>query len=241
MLSVNKMLYNPNNIYNFINTSVDWMVDNIPDMKASKEYWLFYFIKDDYFANLSSLYNANIDLDFLGFPVIRKNTRHAIESFLDLYNLCMDQDYLQVLKYCAHQQKNAGKYSDYLYRGQFSIQSKCNIAKKMYDRDFQSLVDLSQKSNEYIHPNVFVDVISVNEKDKKKDILKELLHTNIFLLTQAYRLLLKKFNQNMQPHLSCCVNGICLQCYQMLYNNLSNLIDTQLLIEICPTPYMFQK
>lgn len=233
MLSVNNVLYEPNNIYNFINTSVNLMINNIPGLTARKEYWLFYFIKDDFRANVSSLYNVDVDTDFLGFPVIKKNTRHAVESFLDLYNLCSDQDYMDVLKYCSYESKCAGKYSSYLHNGQFTIISKNKIAKEKYDGDFQFLVDIAQQSNAYIHPNVFVDVIPVNERNKKENILKKLLNTNIFLLDQAYKLLLKQCNQNMQPYIGClgCTNGQCFQCYQKAYYNLWNCIDTRLLIE----------
>jgi len=72
MLSVNKELYEPRNIYNFIDVSVNLLLNRIPGLTTRKEYWLFYFVKDDFFANWSSLCNANIDQDFLGFPLIRK-------------------------------------------------------------------------------------------------------------------------------------------------------------------------
>lgn len=240
MLIVNKMLYQSCNLYNYIEASINRLVNNNLDLTVSKEYWLFYFIKDDFRANFSSLYGTNIDLDFLGFPVIQKNTRHAIESFLDLFNLCNDQDYMEVLKHCAHEQKSTGKYSAYLYKEQFSIQSKCKIAKEKYGADFQFLVDLSKKSNAYIHPNVFVDVISVSEKDKKESILKELLSTNTYLFDYAYRLILKRFNQDLHPYLGCCTKTQCIQCYRTEYEKILTYIDTQLLIEIPQSPYTFQ-
>lgn len=245
MLYVNAKLYEPKNIYNFIEASITLIINSIPNLTSQKEYWLFYFIKDDFWANWSSLCNANIEQDFLGFPLLRKNTRHAVEAFLDLYNLCMDSEYMTVLKYCARQHKNSGKYTEYLFHNQFSIQSKCKIAIDMYSGErqfFEELVNISRKSNEYIHPNVFVDVISVNEQERKEQILKEMLNANFLLLTNAYKLILQRFYHSVQPQLSCLscyVNGLCDQCYQMLCNNFNSIINDELLINTNWTPITF--
>lgn len=231
MLSVNKILFDTRNIYNFIDVSIKILVNSVPDLTKTKEYWLFYYIKDDFFANLNSLYNANIDQDFFGFPLIRRNTRHAIESFLDLYNLCEDEKYMIVLEYCAKRHKNAGKYTNYLFKGQFSIQSKCNIALS-YGGDFKYLIDISRAGNDYVHPNVFVDVIPLNEIDKKKEILNELLNTNLYLLIASYDLILKKYNNNEQPYLRCCMYNSCRECYRNAQNIFQYCINNQLLIDI---------
>ena len=98
MLCVNKYLYNYNSIYNFINNSVNLMINDNPNLTSKKEYWLFYFIKEDFYSSLYSIYNVDIDMDFFGFSLIKKNTRHAVEAFLDLYNLCLDPEYLVVLE-----------------------------------------------------------------------------------------------------------------------------------------------
>jgi hypothetical protein len=239
MLSVNNGLFDTRNIYNFVDASINILVNSIPTLTTTKEYWLFYYIKDDFFANWKSLYNANIDQDFLGFPLIKKNTRHAIESFLDLYNLCKDEEYIIVLEYCAKKNNNAGKYSSHLFNGQFSIQSKCNIA-KTYGGDFQYLLNISRDSNDYVHPNVFVDVILLNERDKKEEILTNLLNINFYLLVSSYELILNKYNNNNQPFLGCCMNNICYQCYRNAQNAFKYCIDNQLLIDINPIPVAFR-
>lgn len=238
MLSVNNVLFDTRNIYNFIDVSINTLVNSIPTLTRSKEYWLFYYIKDDFFANLNSLYNANIDQDFFGFPLIKKNTRHAIESFLDLYNLCEDEEYMIVLEYCAKRHKNAGKYKNHLFKGQFSIQSKCNIAKE-HGMNFQCLIDTSRDSNDYVHPNVFVDVILLNERDKKKEILRNLLNTNLYLLVTSYKLILKKHNNNEHPYLGCCNNNFCCECYRKAQSTFKYCIDNQLLIDINTQPVEF--
>ena len=60
---------------------------------AAKEYWLYYYIKEDFVANFYALYNTDIDLDCFGFTVVQRNTRHAIEAYLDLVNLVEDPEY----------------------------------------------------------------------------------------------------------------------------------------------------
>lgn len=243
MLIVNPDLYaNPNrNIYSFIEASMNYLININPKLRETREFWLFYYIKEDYFSNLSSLFNANIDFDFLGFPFIRRNTRHAVEAFLDLYNLCMDENYIEVLSYCAGKQKQVKKYGKYRYKGQFTIQSKCNIAKSEHSMDFQRFVDISKESNAYVHPNTFMETISMYEKEKKQKILKELLNTNLDLFVRAYRLMLEKFNQNIQPHLGCCNMPNCHLCYSGEYNLFSSYINGQLLIEVSSQPNNFYR
>lgn len=239
MLSVNNKLFDNRNIYNFIDVSINILVTNFQGLTATKEYWLFYYIKNDFLSNWMSLYNANINQDFLGFPLIKIHTRHAIEAFLDLYNLYNDDDYKIVLEYCAKKRKNAGKYKNYLYKNMFTIKSKCEIAKK-YDENFERLISTSIDSNNYVHPNVFLDVIPQNDVDKKKSILSSLLNTNLYLLVRSYKLILKKFYNDMQPHLGCCIGGNCMQCYNNAYNVFYYCINNDLLYNINPTPILFQ-
>ena len=232
MLSVNNMLFDPKNIYNFIDASINKLLHNMPELRMEKEYWLFYYIKDDFFANWRSLQNVDINQDFLGFPLIKKNTRHAIEAFLDLNNLCHDKDYLIVLEYGSKLCQTPGKYQEYLYKGQFTIQSKNNIA-KAYGQDFQTYIEKASDSNRYVHPNVFLDIIQPNEIDKKRNILCDLLNTNTYLLTEAYKLILNKYNNNQHPYLGCsnCVYNQCDQCYQNAYNTFKYCINYDLLKE----------
>ena len=132
MLLLNQDLFVHNNILTFIDQSTNILIANNNQLAFEKEYWLYYYIKEDFISNLRSLYNKDIDLDTFGFSFIRRNTRHMIEAFLDLYNLCNNSNYMTVLKYCAHISKEVGRYSTYLYKGQFTIRSKCNIAKEHY-------------------------------------------------------------------------------------------------------------
>lgn len=244
MLCVNSILYENGNIEQFINDSVNCMIMNMPGLNMRKEYWLFYFIQEDFRTNLWSLYQINIDADIFGFPNIRKNTRHAIEAFLDLYNLCSDSDYIELLKFCSKQTSNIEKYEKYLYNEQFTIFSKCKIAREMYGKDFNFLIDISKKSNEFIHPNVFIDIIPIERRDEKQKILKELVCINCYLLSEAYLLLLKQFNNNKQPYIGCknCMgNGNCNGCYRYALDKFNGVADRQLLIEIYPQINYFNR
>ena len=238
MLSVNNLLFNRNSINYFIGDSINQLINEIPGIREKEEYWLFYFIREDFSANLFSLCGMDIDTDFLGFPVIRKNTRHAIEAFLDLYNLCRDQEYINVLKYCSNKKANGiGKYKNYIHNKQFTIYSKVKIAKEEYDQNFEFLIDIAKESNAFIHPNVYVDVIPVSERIKKIEILKRLLGINIYLLDNGYKLFLNKFHQSLQPYIGCpgCNrNGKCTLCYRQLYDNFVTCINTSLVMELKP-------
>lgn len=246
MLKVNSTLFEPANIYNFINTSITTLYGFIPSLTQSPEYLLFFFVKDDFSANWSWLQYADIDLDFMGFPLIRRNTRHAIESFLDLHNLCIDSNYMSVLKYCSKQDKNAGIYGKYLFDGQFTIQSKCNIAKNnisncpKYAQYLQKLVDEASECNKFTHPNIFLNIISTQDLNKKRHILCNLLNINIELLTNAYSLILKKFYQGVQPYLKCCPNMMCNQCYQDLITRFYSCVNNNLLINTTQTTFNFR-
>lgn len=243
MLIINNELFNQNNIYNFIEWSVNKLISISPGIKATKEYWLFYYIKDDFCNNLSSLCNRDISIDFLGFPQIKKNTRHAIEAFIDLNNLISDNEYITVLEYCSKQGKYSSKYNEYLYKGQFTIQSKFNIANELYGKNFnQDLMETCKGSNNYVHPNVFVKVIDQNDTETKKKILKELLNINLFLLKEAYSLMLKKFSNSNQPLLGCygCNNYNCYNCYSGAIHRFRYIIDNNLISEVYSNYYNFQ-
>ncbi len=240
MIVVNPKIFDPKNIYNFVDASVIHLITKCQLLTKEKEYWLFYFIKDDFWTSLSSLYNVNIEQDFLGFPSIKKNIRHTIEAFIDLYNLYNDKDYLIVLEYCSKMRKDAGKYEKYLYRNEFSIQSKCNIAKS-YGGNFQEYLDIARDSNNYIHPNVFLNVISSDNVDEKRKILSELLNSYLSLLTNSYELILKKYHNNEQPYLGCCERGNCCLCYKEEQKKFKYYIDNQLLMNIYPSMYSYNQ
>lgn len=105
MLCVNKKLYEERNIYSFIQASVLQLNRQNPYLIYKKEYRLFYYIAEDFCANMNFLSNYDITMDAFGFPVIKKNTRNAIEAFLDLYNLCCDDMYIDVLMYNAKKRR----------------------------------------------------------------------------------------------------------------------------------------
>ncbi len=250
MLTINsnfQQLLEKENIFSFINTSIQQISYNIPDLFQRKEYWLFYYIKDDFWANCASLYRMDIEQDFLGFPLIRKNTRHAIEAFFDFYNLCYDPDYMCVLEQCAGERKDGGKYSKYLYHGRYTIRVKSEIAKIEHGGEFEKYLDIYRQCNAYVHPNVFLDVISVTDIRKKEEILKKFLLTNLELLDISYRLFLYRFNQNMQPLLFACHNRApycdCNYCYKKLFNDFQCIVNdpvNPLLTLVNPAPINFQ-
>lgn len=244
---INKDLYNNKNIYNFIDTSINILLNNpqYNNIRVTEEYFLFYYIKSDFFSNWMSLYNFDIDLDFLGFPLIQKNTRHAIEAFLDLFNLYKDKEgYMKVLKYYGANKKDChlGKYKESLHNDGFTIQSKSNIAEKngMTKEDLEDFINTATVANYYIHPNIFIKIINQDERDEKEKILKNLLNINLKLLDYSYMIIKAKFFNGVQPELACpfcpyyqCKN--CENCYKDDLNLFLSIIDDYLLID-----YTFQ-
>ena len=105
MQFLNRDFYAPNNILNYINVSMQAVINQMPAILGTKEYLLYFYIKEDFNANLYALINTDIDLECLGFSVLQRNTRHAIEAYLDLVNLSHDQDYLSVLEHCDDRTK----------------------------------------------------------------------------------------------------------------------------------------
>lgn len=238
---LNPKLYHPSNIYNFIDASVNLLLLNNPRVKSQKEYWLFYYIKEDFFVNWMSLQNYNIEMDVLGFAYIKRNTRHIIEAFLDLFNLSNDADYIEVLKYCAKERDyNIDKYRNYLYKNQFTIQAKINIA-KCYGGEFQKFIDVTNDCNSYVHPNVFIDLAAMNSLQVKQETLRKLLKANYFVFNEAFNLLLKTYNSGQYVLLSCsgCSNCNCGTCYNDIFYNSEKIIDTQLLLLFTPQGYNF--
>ena len=236
MLIVNRDLYQNPNILNFFNDSMNCLISEHPELKDTKEFFLFCYIRDDFFANINSLYSMDIDLDWASFPVIRRNTRHAVEAFLDLFNLCRAPYYEEVLKYCAHKlngKKDLKKYGKYLVAHRtslFTIPIKYEIAQK-HGGDFQEIVDVAKDSNSYAHSDAFIP-----KRDNKEENLRDLLSINLRLFNGAYRLMLEKFNRNEQPNLrcfGCCCQGInCYKCHTTLYNKFFDCINGRLLIQL---------
>lgn len=246
MQFLNRDFYNNANLINYVNCSLQVLINSNQNILNTKEYLLFYYIKENFVSNFYSLYNTDIDMDCLGFSVIQRNTRHSIESFLDLVNLINDPVYLSVMKYCAKQGKYNDKYRKYIKNRIFNIPAKYNIATKMYSQNIPKiLLSVASNSNTYVHPNVFIEIINMNECNKKTDILRQLLDTNLFVLTESYKLIVQKFNNGTFPTLNCqnCVpfwQRNCSMCFENERIRFQNLIDNGLVTYTSPVQTNYQ-
>ncbi len=117
----------------------------------------------------------------------------------------------------------------------------------MYNENIpRDLLTISSKTNNYTHPNVFVDILNYNDYDKKLEILRNLLSANLYTLTSAYKLILKIFNNNMTPILTCPTCPFpnpyfknCSQCFLNEEARFQNLIKNALITYTNPfqNPY----
>lgn len=248
MQFLNREFYNNNGLLDYINSSMQALINMNTAIPSTKEYMLFFYIKEDFTANFFSLYSTDIDLECLGFSVLQRNTRHSIEAFLDLVNLSNDPDYLTVMEHCDDQRKQYNpKYNSILNGKPCNIPNKYRIATQMYNENIpKSLVKISSNTNRYTHPNVFVDILNYNDYDKKLEILRNLLNANFYTLTTAYKLMLKIFNNNITPVLTCTACPIpnpylksCEQCFSNEEARFQNLIKNALITYTNPfqTPY----
>lgn len=247
MQFLNRDFYNYNNILGYIDSSMQALINMNTTIPGTKEYMLFFYIKEDFTANFFSLYNTDIDYECLGFSVLQRNTRHSIEAFLDLVNLSNDSDYLTVMEHCDDRNKQYSPKYHSILNGLCNIPNKYKIATQMYNENIpRDLLDISKKTNRYTHPNVFVDILNYNDYDKKLEILRNLLNANLYTLTAAYRLMLKIFNNNMTPVLTCTtcpfLNSYlkdCKQCFSNEEARFKNLIKNALITYTNPfqNPY----
>ena len=99
MQFLNRDFYNNNNILGYIDSSIQTLINMNTTILGTKEYMLFFYIKEDFTANYFSLYTTDIDLECLGFSVLQRNTRHSIEAFLDFVKLYNDPEYLSVMEH----------------------------------------------------------------------------------------------------------------------------------------------
>lgn len=234
MLFINRDFYSSNDIFSFINASVQILINQNPSILATNEYKLFFYIKEDFSANFFALYSTDIDMECLGFSVLQRNTRHAIEAFLDLLNLSHDPDYLSVMEHCADRKKRYNPKYNSILQGKCTIYKKYEIATKMYNENIpQELVDISSETNNHTHPNVFVDVIGMNEYDKKATILRNVLNATLYALISSYQIILKKFNNNIMPTMNCTTCRYapfrtCNQCFTDERARFQNLINNAL-------------
>ncbi len=239
-MQVNQALFTRPSVYDFIDSSIKCIINNHPNLgiNLSKEYWLFYFIQQDFFTNWMSINNYNIDQDVFGFPSMHILTRHCIESFLDLFNLYMDNEYIIVMSFCSKQGViNTGKFEGKKFNGMFTIQSKHDIAMdnglkvcQLFSTNL-NLVDIARKCNRYVHPYVYLDICTLEQKKEK---LTQLLKTNLYIFMDSYRLILSKYNQGIQPTFNCdnCLCGRnCHNCLLGLKSDFENIINNLLLVE----------
>ena len=231
MQFLNRDFYAPNNVLNYINVSMQAVINQMPAILGTKEYLLYFYIKEDFNANLYALINTDINLECLGFSVLQRNTRHAIEAYLDLVNLSHDQDYLSVLEHCDDRTKRYNPKYHSILQGKCTIYKKYTIATEMHDENIpHELVDISSQTNNHTHPNAFIELLTINDYNKKCEILRNLLNACFYTLTNAYAILLQKFNNNMLPTLGCCNIPFknCKQCLMNEQARFQNLINNSL-------------
>lgn len=246
MLFLNRDFYSHNDVLAYIESSMRLVLLNNQSIATTKEYWLYYYVKEDFVANFYALYNTDIDLDCFGFTVVQRNTRHAIEAYLDLANLVNDSDYMTVLEYCAHKGRYNNKYHSYIRGNLCGVSVKYKIATQMYKQSLPvSLKQIAADNNNYIHPNVFVDVISPNDYDQKASILRSLLSANLYVFTEAYKLMLQKFNNGFFPLLGCNICNSypknCNFCFENEKAKFQNLIANALFTYNNPIQTYYQQ
>lgn len=240
MMFLNNDFFMPNGLLSFVDASVQFLLTSEQPTEGTTKYYahlLYCLIREDFGSNLCSLYGWDIDLDSLGFSLIHRNTRHMFEAYLDLSNLLADPDYIDVMKYCAKEIPfYDGKFNKYKGKRQiFDIPSKCKIAEETCsDEIISEYKDLSRRANQYIHPNVFMEQMSIVEASKKTTILKELLTANLNIFVNAFQKILQLFRNGVQPTLGC-ANCMyippkpCQSCFNNHVNRFKNLIDNGLI------------
>lgn len=247
MLYLNKDFYSKRNVLSYIESSMGLVLLNNQSILASKEYWLYFYIKEDFVTNLYALQNTDIDFDCFGFSAVRRNTRHAIEAYFDLVNLVYDSDYLTVLKYCANnKERYDSKYHKYIHGKLCGVSVKYKIATQMYKQNLPIfLKQIALDSNNYSHPNVYVDIINANEYDKKASILRSLLNANLYVFTEAYKLMLQRFTNGIFPVLGCNMCNVypknCEVCFEAEKARFQNLITNALFTYNNPIPTYYQQ
>ena len=141
------------------------------------------------------------------------------------------------MEHCADRNKQYNAKYHSILKGSCNIPKKYKIATQMYNTNIpRDLLTISSKTNSYTHPNTFVNILNYNEYDKKLEILRDLLSANLYTLTTAYKLILKKFNNNMTPVLTCSTcpfpNPLLKNCNQCFLNEearFQNLIKNALI------------
>ena len=186
--------FDAHNLLGSYNQVTNYLCMNVPGFHESKEFWLFYYVKEDLAMSMNSLNGQVIDYMYLPYPLIQNNVRHAIEAYLDLYNLTKDQTYMDVLRCNARQitpEVCSDKYRERLEKVKFfSLKQKLHIAKNLgldFPYDLRQMVN---DANSLIHPNTFITPMDPDYREKWR-VLKNLLNIHLELLSQSFRLLLE--------------------------------------------------
>lgn len=114
---------------------------------------------------LSICYNT--PLQYIDTNGIYRNLRNSIEACYDLYNLCVNSNYISVLKYNSSYastneqedlilKENYFKFKDKKLKN-FTIKNKANIAiSNGFPMDLQTiLINISRECSSYSHPDVY--------------------------------------------------------------------------------------
>lgn len=123
-----------------------------------------------------SLFNYNIEYDLFGFQSLQIILRQSVEALFDLLNLIADPFYYQVLVFSSSTGKKRKElqneiikyYNMFFTKGSlyFTINDKKNIIKhkipicedvSKVEKMFETFVILANYTNDYAHPNVFID------------------------------------------------------------------------------------
>ena len=209
--------------YNFISNSINKIVEKRPEICSDKAYRLYYYISGDFFMNVCNITNEEVSTDVSGFPYIQRHTRHMIEAVIDLYNLCCDERYSEVLEKnnTRKETSETSIYGGFLYKGKYTWKSKMNIAYKMYGNNFLCWESYIKRFNSSVHPDVNTPTICMNDMVTKQKNLAELFKLNFDILNYAYELMKYKYNGGVQPQLCCnenCIVNECETCRSSLYN-----------------------
>lgn len=209
--------------YNFISNSINKIVEKKPEICRDMAYCLCYYIASDFEKNVRSITNEEVSRDVRGFPYIQSNTRHMIEAVIDLYNLCCDERYSEVLERnnTRKETSETSIYSGFLYKGKYTWKSKMNIADKMYGKNFFWLAGYINRFSASVHPDINIFFIHPDDIMTKQKNLAELFKLNIDIFDYAYELMKYKYNGGVQPQLCCngnCIMNKCDICRSSLYN-----------------------
>jgi hypothetical protein len=207
------------------------------DFFATPNYKLYSMISDNIRMDLGYLMTTNIDYDPFGFIGVRRNLRNSIEAYYDLYNITCNECYFYFLKY-SHNPKICtaeeieiirSNYKDYFNNSGLRVKTKAEIAKKAEDdivsgqkitEDFYTrMKGLSEESNAYVHPDIFTETVTDDEKD---DLLRNFIATDCELLAKAFDLMVQ-YCRKYYPSMLCSFNPFLewgnLQTYLSTFTN----------------------